>query len=63
MKRFKLRQEVLNYLREFFTTIILYKEFPVKQKICVETWAMDMYEQLSDEQRLEIYNKRKVNNV
>lgn len=58
MKRAEVRRVVLAYLREFFLSFMLYKEFPVKQKMYAEIWALDMYEQLTDEQRFAIYLKK-----
>lgn len=58
MKRAEVRRVVLAYLRKFFLSFMLYKEFPVKQKMYAEIWALDMYEQLTDEQRFAIYLKK-----
>jgi len=58
MKRAEVRRVVLAYLEEFFYSFMLYKEFPVKKKIYTEVWALDMYEQLTDEQRVAIYLKQ-----
>jgi hypothetical protein len=62
MKRAEVRRVVLVHLREFFLSFMLYKEFPVKQKMYAEIWALDMYEQLNDEQRFAIYLKKTTKN-
>lgn len=62
MKRAEVRRVVLAYLREFFSSFMLYKEFPVKQKMYAEIWALDMYEQLTDEQKISIYLKKSKKN-
>ena len=58
MKKAEIRTKVLAYLQDFFSTFMLYKEFPVKKKMYTEVWALDMYEQLTDEQRVAIYLKQ-----
>ena len=58
MKKAEIRTKVLAYLQDFFSTFMLYKKFPVKQKIHIEVWALDMYEQLTDEQKVAIYLKK-----
>lgn len=58
MKRAEIRRSVLTYLENFFSTFMLYKEFPVKQKIYASIWSLDMFEQLTDEQRIGIYLKQ-----
>lgn len=63
MRRAEVRREVLAYLDEFFSNFMLYKDFPVKQKMFVEVWKLDMYEQLTDEQRVAIYLKRVKKNL
>lgn len=55
MKRSEIRKEVLKYLENFLSKIVLYKEFPAKQKMRIESLAKDLYEQLGDEERQEIY--------
>ena len=62
MKRAEVRRVVLVHLREFFLSFMLYKEFPVEQKMYAEIWALDMYEQLNDEQRFAIYLKKTTKN-
>ena len=61
MSRAEIRRVVLAYLEKFFSTLILYKEFPVKQQLYVNIWKHDFYEQLNDEEKIEIYNKLKQN--
>ena len=61
MKRAEVRRVVLAYLEKFFSTLILYKEFPVKQQLCINTWKHDFYEQLNDEEKIEVYKKVKQN--
>jgi len=55
MNRAERRRVVLAYLEEFFSSFMLYKEFTVKKKMYTEVWALDMYEQLTDEQKIAIY--------
>ena len=61
MSRAEIRRVVLAYLEKFFSTLILYKEFPVKQQLSINSWKHDFYEQLNDEEKIEIYNKLKQN--
>ena len=56
-KRSEVRRIVIDYLQKFYLDFILYKELPVVNKIHCKVWAMDMYEQLSDQQRVAIYLK------
>ena len=56
-KRNVIRKEVLNYLQKFYLDFVLYKELPVINKIYCKAWALDMYEQLDDTQRLKLYLK------
>ena len=56
-KRNVIRRELLNYLQKFYLDFVLYKELPVINKIYCKAWASDMYEQLDDGQRLELYLK------
>jgi hypothetical protein len=58
MKRAEIKSSVLAYLKEFFTEFMLYKEFPVKQKRYTELWALEMYEKLTDKQKVGIYLKQ-----
>lgn len=58
MKRAEIKTKVLAYLQDFFTTFMLYKEFPVKQKKYSKLWALSMYEELTEEQRVGIYLKQ-----
>lgn len=61
MRRAEIRRVVLAYLEKFFSTLILYKEFPVKQQLSINLWKHDFYEQLTDEEKIEIYKKLKAN--
>ena len=61
MKRHQVRRVVIEYLEDFLSNILLYKEFPVKQKMRNESLAQDIYEQLNDEERIEIHEKVKRN--
>ena len=61
MRRAEIRRVVLAYLEKFFSTLILYKEFPVKQQLSINSWKHDFYEQLNDEEKIEIYKKLKQN--
>lgn len=58
MKRAEVKSSVLAYLRQFFAEFMLYKEFPVKRKRYSELWALEMYEKLTDEQKVGIYLKQ-----
>ena len=58
MKKAEIRTKVLAYLQDFFSTFMLYKEFPVKQKRYSELWALSMYDELTEEQRVGIYLKQ-----
>jgi hypothetical protein len=57
MNRHEVRESILCYLNEFYSDFMLYKDLPVVSKIHRQVWALDMYEQLSDTQRQELYNK------
>ena len=57
IKRSEVRRKVIDYLEKFYLDFILYKELPVINKIYSKVWAMDMYEQLDDKQRVTIYLK------
>ena len=57
MKREKVKEQVLEYLRDFFSKFILYDELSVKQKLHSTFWAYEMYEKLSDKERVAIYLK------
>ena len=56
-KRSEVRGKVIDYLQKFYLDFILYKDLPVVNKLYCKGWAMDMYEQLSDKQRVAIYLK------
>tara|TARA_A100001011_G_scaffold399877_1_gene510725 strand:+ start:2521 stop:2724 length:204 start_codon:yes stop_codon:yes gene_type:complete len=58
-KRSVIRREILNYLKKFYLNFILYKDLPVINKIYNKVWAEDMYEQLDDKQKLNLYLKIK----
>lgn len=58
-KRSVIRREILNYLKKFYLNFILYKDMPVINKIYNKVWAEDMYEQLDDKQKLNLYLKIK----
>lgn len=58
MKKAEVRTKVLAYLQDFFSTFMLYKKFPVKQKKYSELWALNMYDELTEEQRVGIYLKQ-----
>lgn len=57
MNRAKRRRLILPYLKKFFLNFILYKEWPVRAKLAAKNWASDMYEQLDEDQKDELYNK------
>ena len=57
MKRSEIRRVNIKYLEEFFYSIILFKDFPVKRKLRAESWAQDFYEQLSDEDKQALYDQ------
>jgi hypothetical protein len=57
VKRAIIRKEVMSYLERFYLDFMLYKEQPVISKLYRKAWAMDMYEQLSDDQRYALYLK------
>jgi hypothetical protein len=57
MKREKVKEQVLEYLGDFFSKKILYDELSVKQKLHSTFWAYEMYEKLSDKERVAIYLK------
>ena len=56
-KRSKIRRKLLDYLEKFYLEFILYRDFPIINKIYSRVWALDMYEQLDDKQRLKLYLK------
>jgi hypothetical protein len=58
MKREEVKKEVLAYLGDFFSTFILYDELPVKQKLHSTFWAYEMYDKLTDKERVAIYLKQ-----
>jgi hypothetical protein len=57
MNRSQIRRTNIKYLEEFFCSIILFKDFPVKRKLHAESWAQDFYEQLNDEDKQALYNQ------
>ena len=57
--RYDVRQEILSYLDKFFCNFILYKDTPVKQKLARKHWVDTIYEELSPQQREEIFSKIK----
>ena len=57
MNRSQIRRINIKYLEEFFSSIILYKDFPVKRQLRAESWAQDFYEQLSDEDKQVLYDQ------
>lgn len=57
IRRSEIRKKVMDYLEKFYLDFILYKDLPVINKIYCKAWAMDMYEQLDDKQKLAIYLK------
>ena len=59
--RYNIRKYVKEYLDIFFCEFILYKDFPVKQKLARKHWVNTIYEELSPSQREEIFNKIKKN--
>ena len=58
MKRAEIKTKVLAYLKNFFDTFMLYRELSVKQKQYSELWALNMYEELTEEQRIGVYLKQ-----
>lgn len=57
MQRSQIRRTNIKYLEKFFSSIILYKDFPVKRTLLAESWAQDFYEQLDDEDKQALYNQ------
>jgi hypothetical protein len=57
MNRSQIRRTNIKYLEEFFSSIILFKDFPVKRTLRAESWAQDFYEQLNDEDKQALYNQ------
>ena len=57
MKRSVIRRAILSYLEEFYSDFMLYRDTPILNKIHQGIWAQDMYEQLSDKQRVTLYLK------
>ena len=47
----------MSYLERFYLDFMLYREQPAVSKLYRKAWAMDMYEQLSDDQRYALYLK------
>jgi hypothetical protein len=58
-KRIEVRSSVINYMDKFFSDFILYRDFPVKQKLARKHWVDTLYEELSQSQREEIYKELK----
>ena len=58
MTREEIKKGVLAYLGEFFDTFMLYKKFSVKQKMYSKLWAIEMYDKLTDKQKVGIYLKQ-----
>ena len=58
MKSAEIKTRVLAYLQDFFATFMLYKEVSVKQKQYSKLWALSMYEELTEKQRIGIYLKQ-----
>ena len=57
MNRSQIRRTNIKYLEKFFSSIILFKDFPVKRKLRAESWAQDFYEQLTDEDKQALYDQ------
>ena len=57
--RYNIRAKVMNYLDRFFSNFILHRDFPVKQKLARKHWVDTFYEELTQEDREEIFNKIK----
>ena len=57
--RYDVRQEVLSYLDRFFSNFILHRDFPVKQKLARKHWVDTFYEELTQEDREEIFKQLK----
>jgi hypothetical protein len=55
MREKEIEASVLAYLKEFFSSFMLYKDQPVKKKIYSEIWAFEMYDKLSDQEKIAIY--------
>jgi len=55
MREKEIQTSVLAYLKEFFSSFMLYKDQPVKKKVYSEIWAVEMYEKLSDKEKIAIY--------
>lgn len=55
MNRTQIRYTNIKYLRDFFNSIILFQDFPVKRELRAESWAENFYEQLSDQDKQELY--------
>ena len=58
-RRIEVRSSVINYMDKFFSDFILYRNFPVKQKLARKHWVNTMYEELSQSQREEIFEELK----
>ena len=59
--RYDVRQEVLSYLDRFFSNFILHRDFPIKQKLLRKHWVDTFYEELTQEDREEIFKQLKRN--
>lgn len=55
MSKYLRRKVVIDYLEEFFMG--LPHDFPVPHKMKAEIWAIIFYEELSEEERLDLYLK------
>ena len=57
--RYDVRQEILSYLDRFFSNFILHRDFPIKQKLARKHWVDTFYEELTQEDREEIFKQLK----
>lgn len=57
MNRAEIRRVIIDYLEKFYSDFMLYKEQPIVHKLHCKSWAQDMYEQFSDEEKEKLYFK------
>lgn len=57
MKRAEIRREIIAYLNKFYSDFMLYKDKPILNKMHCEIWSADMYEQLTESQKISLYLK------
>ena len=57
MRRAERRREIIAYLDKFYSEFMLYRDKPILNKMHCQIWSADMYEQLTESQKISLYLK------